>query len=181
MSRAIVTSLLALTSTIDPKVRLIIQSPQAGSNQWEQVVFNPYCFEALNNIPQTEKRTRAMFSLMGKAADLLATQDQGGDLSMRSFYKAQDGTAKPRLHITIRPTTTTNTPAIDVNAELAAATEKASAAGVDFSTVPAAISGSPAAFLGWLKGQTAQKLGAQVTQAIEQPPAHTDEDQPPPM
>lgn len=164
---ALIAALLALTSTIDPKVKLVVQKPQAGSNAWDQVVFNDYCYESLKGSGGTENRTRAMFDLLGKASILLAKDDPTGQLSMRSFYRNGKGENVPRLHISVRPSTATaQAPAMDANAELAAWSEKAVVAGVDFSTVPAAITSVPAAYVGWLKAQVARLNTAAATAEV---------------
>lgn len=164
---ALITALVALSSPIDPKVKLVVQKPQAGSNAWDQVVFNDYCYESLKGSGGTENRTRAMFDLMGKAAQVLAKDDASGQLSMRSFYRNAKGENVPRLHITIRPTATVNAPAMDANAELATWSEKAALAGVDFSTVPAAITAVPAAYVGWLKAAVARLNTAAVVTEVQ--------------
>ncbi len=152
----LITALCALTTPIDPKVRLELQQPRAGSNQWPQVVFNAYCYEKSGDSAKTEARTRAMFDLMGKSAQLLAKDDREGSLSMRSFYRAADGTNTPRLHIVVRPESASQAPAMDANAVLAQVTEQAASLGFDFASVPSAISGNTAAYVGFLKAAIAK-------------------------
>lgn len=150
----LITALLALTTSIDPKVKFIHQKPQAGSNAWDQIVFNDYCYESLKgSTGGTETRTRAMLAMLGKAAELLAKEDPTGQLSMRTFYRNAKGENVPRLHISVRPGTTQQAPVMDAQAELAHWTEKAVDAGVDFSDVPKAISDVPAAYVGWLRAR----------------------------
>jgi hypothetical protein len=164
---ALITALLALTSPIDPKVKLIVQKPQAGSNAWDQVVFNDYCYESLKGSGGTENRTRAMFALLGQAASLLAKDDPTGQLSMRSFYRNGKGENVPRLHISVRPSTAqAQAPVMDANAQLAEWSEKAALAGVDFAAVPAAITAVPAAYVGWLKAAVARLNTAAVTAEV---------------
>jgi hypothetical protein len=171
---ALITALVALTTPIDPKVRLELQQPRAGSNQWPQVVFNAYCYEKLGDASKTETRTRAMAHLFGQAAQLLAKDDASGSLSIRTFYRAQDGTNTPRLHIVVRPESTASAPAMDANAELARVTEQAASLGFDFSTVPSAISGNTAAYVGFLKAAVA-KLGSATVNAEVTSAAQTSE------
>jgi hypothetical protein len=153
----LITAIIALASTVDPKVKFVVQKPQAGSNAWDQIVFNDYCYESLKGSGGTENRTRAMFDLLGKASILLAKEDPTGQLSMRSFYRNGKGENVPRLHISVRPgTAQAQAPAMDANAQLAEWSEKAALAGVDFSTVPAAVTAVPAAYVGWLKAVVAR-------------------------
>lgn len=164
----LITALIALTTPIDPKVKFVLQKPQAGSNAWDQIVFSDYCYESLKGVGGTENRTRAMFALLGQAAILLAKEDPTGQLSMRSFYKNAKGENVPRLHISVRPgTTQAQAPVMDANAELAIWTEKAVIAGVDFDAVPKTIADVPAAYVGWLKAMVTklntQAAGAEVT------------------
>mgnify|MGYP001567435082 CR=1 FL=1 len=164
MSNRILTALIALTSTIDPKVKLVSQPPQNGSNQWPQVVFNSYCYEKSGNSGATETRTRAMADLYGQAGELLAKEDPEGNFSVRSFYKDREGSNQPKLHIVCRPTGTTGaTASMDVNAELADYTGRAAELGFDFATVPTVIASQPAAFLGFLKSAVAKLGSAAVT------------------
>lgn len=168
MSSLLITALCALTTPIDPKVRLVLQKPQQGSNAWDQVVFNDYCYERTGDSSKTETRTRAMAHLFGQAAALLAKDDPQGNLSVRTFYKNQKGENTPRLHITIRPTTTASAPQMDANAELAKLTEQLAALDFDFSTVPGAISGNTAAYVGFLKAALAKRSSQAVQQEVTQ-------------
>ena len=169
----LLTALCALTTPIDPKVRLVVQKPQPGSNAWDQVVFNDYCYEKTGDTTKTETRTRAMASLFGKAAELLAKDDPTGTMSVRTFYKNAKGENTPRLHITIRPTTTASAPQMDAGADLASLTEQLAELDFDFSTVPANISGNTAAYVGYLRAALAkrasQAVQTEVTQASETP------------
>jgi hypothetical protein len=154
----IITALVALTSPIDPKVRLVVQEPQAGSQQWRQVVFNSYCYEKAGDAAKTETRTRAMLDIMGQASRVLAEKDTAGMLSMRTYSKGKEGEPQPRLHIVIRPDATQAAHApMDVNAELASLTEKLLALGFDFGSVPSAISGNSAVFVGFLRSELAKR------------------------
>lgn len=165
---ALLTALVALRSTIDTKVQFVINEPKPGSNAWTTVGFNDYCYESLKGSSGTESRTRAMMDLMGKASVLLAKDDPTGQLSVRSFYKNGKGENVPRLHISVRPATTANVPAMDPNAELAVWVEKAVIAGVDFSAIPAAITGVPAAYVGFLKAAvTRANTAAAVTETAQ--------------
>jgi hypothetical protein len=154
---SLITALCALTSKVDPKVRLIHQKPNAGSNQWAQVVFNDYCYERNGDSDKTELRTRAMADIFGQAACLLAKEDPMGNMSLRTFYRNKEGNNTPRLHIAIRPQAAQATEAqMDVHAELAKLTERLAELEYDFSAVPKAISDSPGAYVGWMRSALAK-------------------------
>lgn len=174
MSSLIINALCALTTPIDPKVKLILQKPVPGSNAWPQVVFNDYCYERLGDPGKTEARTRAMAHVFGQAATLLAEKDAEGAFSLRTFYRNAQGADKPRLHISIRPTASASAPTMDVNAALASLTQELADVGFDFSTVPSAISGNTAAYVGFLKAALAKRASqavqaevAQASQAVQ--------------
>lgn len=155
MSSLIITSLLALSSPIDQNVKLVVQKPVPGSAAWDQVVFDDYCYQKLNDPARTEVRTRAMADIFGKAAALLAKEDPQGNFSLRTYSRNQKGEERPRLHISIRPTTSSGT-TMDVNAELAETTQRLAQFGYDFNQVPAPVAANSAAYLGFLKSALAR-------------------------
>ena len=174
----LITALCAIRSPIDPKVALVLQKPQPGSNAWEQVVFNDHCYERTGDPAKTEVRTRAMAHVFGQAAALLAKEDPTGNLSIRTFYRNGAGVDKPRLHISIRPTATTNAPTMDPNAELAKLTQELSSLDFDFATVPANIVANTAAYVGFLKGKLAKLATERV---VSETNASATPDEAPPL
>lgn len=171
MASRLIAALLALTSTIDPKVRLIHQLPQNGSNQWPSVAFNDYSYQPNKAQGATETRTRAMADIFGQASVLLGKSDPEGTMSVRTFYKNAKGENVPRLHIVERPTATASAQVMDVNTELAAATTEAIALEIDIAAIPVSIMSNSAVALSFLRAAIAKantELAAQaVTVAVE--------------
>lgn len=176
MNRTLITTLIALTSSIDPKVKLEFHAPQAGSNQWPSVGFNPYCYEKNTDRTKTETRTRAMLDLMGQASRVLVKDDPEGSFSMRTFYRDGQGALHPQLAISIAPTSNAQTtPTRDIGAELASACEKAAALGVDLSTIPAVVAAQPGSMLGFVNGLIARAQTKVVNEEVAATGAPADE------
>lgn len=164
----ILIALIALSSAIDPKVKLEVVRPRAGSQStWTTVGFNAYCFEKAGDTAKTERRTRAMADIFGQAAKYLAEHDVAGEYSVRTFSRAQDGGNTPRLHIVARETAGASaSPAMDVNAQLVEASSQALELGFEFDTVPAAVSANSAVYLAFLRKFIASKASDAVVAEV---------------
>ena len=180
----ILTLILALRSPMDPKVQFEHKPSQPNSNAWNQIVFNQYAFDPMNDIRKTEQRTRAILDLIGQAARILAKEDPNGDIcTMRTFYKDQKGNLHPQLSISERPSKTAVAGATSsIDERLLLWSARAHKENVDISSIP---SGVPSAvYLGYLEALVTKaitaKAAAEIKTATElgEPPPVTDESEP---
>lgn len=124
---ALIQALVALTSSFDKQVKLVHSVPQPGSNAWEGVVFNDYTFSKKGGGQESSNCVLAQYDIMGQAAKLIGSSGLSNDIVPQTYHRDAQGNVVAALRINFRPGTSTGqtqAPVMDVNAELAALTQR---------------------------------------------------------
>lgn len=168
---AFIIAALALSSALDPKVKLVKLEP-SSANQWPALQLNQYCYEPGVGITAGNIRTAATLDIMGQLAALAHKHGVMEKVMFQTYSKNKEGANVPRLSCGIRPETLS---AAAAEEEVESLMEKALAKGFDLAKLPANNSAAKVILRNFLAKDATQEATKNNSKDAEGPPATSDE------